>query len=126
MADMAPMWPGSPAWPSSQRTHLLPMSAAHVLNNCNDKLATAKLGPNSIGAGPGGRRARFSANEPGQPALPLEAQVRLRELQDAQGCPHWQVQVFRRRPRGRCPGSFHGCTLITVLLAVEICGLSCG
>ena len=45
------MWPGSPDWPSSQRTHLLPMSAAHVLNNCNDKLATAKLGPNSIGPG---------------------------------------------------------------------------
>ena len=42
------MWLGSPDWPSSQRTHLLPMSAAHVLNNCNDKLATAKLGPNSI------------------------------------------------------------------------------
>ena len=42
------MWPGSPDWPSSRRTHLLPMSAAHVLNNCNDKLATAKLGPNSI------------------------------------------------------------------------------
>ena len=48
MADLAPMWPGSPDWPSSRRTHLLPMSAAHVLNNCNDKLATAKLGPNSI------------------------------------------------------------------------------
>ena len=54
MADMAPMWPGSPDWPSSQRTHLLPMSAAHVLNNCNDKLATAKLGPNSIGGRPTG------------------------------------------------------------------------
>ena len=46
------MWPGSPDWPSSQRGHLLPMSAAHVLNNCNDKLATAKLGPNSIAPGP--------------------------------------------------------------------------
>ena len=44
------MWLGSPDWPSSQRTDLLPMSAAHVLNNCNDKLATAKLGPNSIDA----------------------------------------------------------------------------
>ena len=54
MADMAPMWLGSPDWPSSQRTHLLPMSAAHVLNNCNDKLATAKLGPNSIDRAPGG------------------------------------------------------------------------
>ena len=56
MADMAPMWPGSPDWPSSQRTHLLPMSAAHVLNNCNDKLATAKLGPNSIEPGSEGGR----------------------------------------------------------------------
>src|SRR5271166_2255893 len=67
MADMAPMWPGSPDWPSSQRTHLLPMSAAHVLNNCNDKLATAKLGPNSIGRGAqrdGGGSGEVTAGAP--------------------------------------------------------------
>jgi hypothetical protein len=35
-------------WPSSQRALLLLMLAARVLNNYNDKLTTAKLGPNSI------------------------------------------------------------------------------
>ena len=55
------MWLGSPDWPSSQRTHLLPMSAAHVLNNCNDKLATAKLGPNSIALAADGEAAKLLA-----------------------------------------------------------------
>ena len=72
------MWPGSPDWPSSQRTHLLPMSAAHVLNNCNDKLATAKLGPNSIATGvTRGQRYYGPLRHPRRPGLSL-AGVRLR------------------------------------------------
>src|SRR5260370_35902738 len=50
MSDTAPMWRGSPGWQSSQRTRLLPRSAARVLNNYDDKLAVAKLGPNTIAA----------------------------------------------------------------------------
>ena len=51
MLSMAPIWPRSPARPSSPRALLLHMLAARVLKNYNHKRPPAKLGPNTIDHG---------------------------------------------------------------------------